>query len=314
MGLLVEGKWVDQWYDTKSTGGKFVRQDSAFRDYIGSEKFAAESGRYHLYVSHACPWAHRTLIFRKLKGLEKVISMSVVDATMLENGWEFVENKDDLNNKKYLREIYLMANPVYTGRVTVPVLWDKQKKTIVSNESAEIIRMFNDKFDDITGNKLDFYPEKLRQEIDKINDFIYGNINNGVYKVGFATSQNVYDEEVEKLFKALDVIEKILSKQRYLIGNVLTEADWRLWTTLLRFDPVYVGHFKCNIKCIANYPNLSNYIRDLYQIQGIEEVVNMIHIKQHYYTSHPSINPNGIIPAGPDIDYEAAHNRTRFEI
>jgi putative glutathione S-transferase len=174
--------------------------------------------------------------------------------------------------------------------------------------------MFNDKFDDITGNKLDFYPEKLRQEIDKINDFIYGNINNGVYKVGFATSQNVYDEEVEKLFKALDVIEKILSKQRYLIGNVLTEADWRLWTTLLRFDPVYVGHFKCNIKCIANYPNLSNYIRDLYQIQGIEEVVNMIHIKQHYYTSHPSINPNGIIPAGPDIDYEAAHNRTRFEI
>lgn len=314
MGLLVEGKWVDQWYDTKSTGGKFVRQDSSFRDSIGSEKFPAEKGRYHLYISHACPWAHRTLIFRKLKGLENIISMSIVDATMLENGWEFTKNHDDLNGAKYLREIYLMANPSYTGRVTVPVLWDKKTKMIVSNESSEIIRMFNYEFDEITSNKTDFYPRKLRLEIDEINEFIYHDINNGVYKAGFATSQDVYETQVRNLFKALDKVEDILDKQRYLVGNIVTEADWRLFTTLLRFDPVYVGHFKCNLKRIADYPNLSNYVRDLYQIKGIKEVVNMKHIKEHYYASHSSINPTAIVPVGPIINFEEPHNRQRFEI
>ena len=310
MGLLVDGKWVDQWYDTKSTGGKFERKESSFRDFIGSDRFPAERDRYHLYISHACPWAHRAAIFRKLKGLEEIIPIIVVDAFMGENGWKL--NEDPVNGKSHMHEIYTLADPNYTGRVTVPVLWDKKESTIVNNESSEIIRMFNSAFDSITGNTKDYYPKELRTQIDEINEFIYSNVNNGVYKVGFATVQDVYEEEVVKLFDALDVIEKRLSTQRYLVGNTLTEADLRLFTTLLRFDPVYVGHFKCNIRRIADYPNLSNYVNDIYQTDSVEETVNMEHIKAHYYTSHATINPTGIIPVGPITDYKAPHDRERF--
>ncbi|NRB11496.1 MAG: glutathione S-transferase family protein [Rickettsiaceae bacterium] len=312
MGLLVEGKWVDQWYDTKSTNGKFKRQESSFRDFIGSNKFPAEVGRYHLYISYACPWAHRAAIFRKLKGLEKIIPLTVVDAHMGENGWEMNNDPDPVNGKKYMHQIYTLANPKYTGRVTVPVLWDKTAKTIVNNESSEIIRMFNSEFNHITGNEDDYYPSNLSQEIDKVNNFVYDTINNGVYKAGFATKQEVYEDEVKKLFAALDEIEKRLSKQRYLVGNKITEADWRIFTTLLRFDPVYVGHFKCNIRRIRDYPNIDNYTRDLYQVSGVKDTVNMQHIKTHYYTSHKAINPNRIIPFGPYIDYDAKHDRNRF--
>jgi len=310
MGLLVKGKWVDEWYDTKSTDGKFIRKDSSFRNFIGSDQFPAENNRYHLYISYACPWAHRTTIFRKLKTLEKIIPITIVDALMGKNGWELSE--DPVNSKKYLHEIYTLANPNYTGRVTVPVLWDKKLQTIVNNESSEIIRMFNRAFNDLTDNLQDYYPQNLQPEIDEINDFIYDAINNGVYKAGFATTQTVYEEEVTKLFNALNVIEKRLNTQRYLVRNHLTEADFRLFTTLLRFDPVYVGHFKCNIRTIADYPNLSNYVRDLYQTEGVKETINMDHIKTHYYKSHVSINPTGIIPLGPDINYNAPHNRSRF--
>jgi len=313
MGLLIEGKWHDQWYDTKSTGGKFVRQESSFRDSIGSERFPAEVDRYHLYISHACPWAHRVAIFRKLKGLEEILPITVVNAYMGENGWELSESGDPVNGKKYMHEVYALANPNYTGRVTVPVIWDKKEKTIVNNESSEIIRNLNSAFDHITGNTDDYYPKNLRQEIDEINDYVYGNINNGVYKAGFSTSQSVYDEEVNKLFVALDVIEKRLSEQRYLVGDVLTEADWRLFTTLLRFDPVYVGHFKCNIRKIDDYSNLSNYIRELYQIPNVIDTVNMVHIKEHYYKSHAQINPTGIIPTGPELSFSKPHDRNRFD-
>ncbi|MCH2037749.1 MAG: glutathione S-transferase family protein [Rickettsiales bacterium] len=309
MGLLEDGKWVDQWYDTKSTGGKFVRQDSAFRHHIGQSEFPVEKNRYHLYISHACPWAHRTAIFRKLKNLESYITLSVVDAVMLENGWELSEGQDDVNNKEFLHQIYCMANPTYTGRVTVPVLWDKETKTIINNESSEIIRMFNSAFNQETGNTLDFYPEALRKQIDEMNDFVYHSINNGVYKAGFSTNQDVYHEEVQKLFSALDSLEERLSSSRYLIGDQITEADWRLFTTLLRFDPVYVGHFKCNIRRIEDYPNLSNYLRELYQIDGIADTVHMDHIKDHYYKSHLTINPTQIVPDGPEFDYMQPHNR-----
>jgi putative glutathione S-transferase len=310
MGLLVEGKCVDQWYDTKTTGGKFVRQESAFRSFVGSEDFPAEANRYHLYISHACPWAHRAAIFRKLKGLEPYIGLTVVNAYMGESGWELSE--DPINGKQYMHQIYTLADSSYTGRVTVPVLWDKQKHTIVNNESSEIIRMLNVAFNEITGNRCDYYPEALRSEIDQINEYVYGTINNGVYKVGFATAQSVYDEELVKLFDALEVIEERLSKQRYLVGDVLTEADIRLFTTLLRFDPVYVGHFKCNLRRIADYPNLSNYLRDIYQTDSISETVDMVHIKEHYYQSHAQINPNGIVPKGPIVDYSQPHDRDRF--
>lgn len=310
MGLLVEGKWVDQWYDTKSSGGKFVRQESSFRDFIGSEKFPAEKDRYHLYISHACPWAHRAAIFRKLKRLEDIIGLTIVNAYMGEFGWELFE--DPINSKKYMHEVYALADPNYTGRVTVPVVWDKKQKTIVNNESSEIIRMLNSAFDEITGNADDYYPEALRAEIDEINDYVYSTINNGVYKAGFATEQSVYEEEVAKLFDALDAIEKRLSNQRYLVGNTLTEADIRLFTTLLRFDPVYVGHFKCNIRRLADYPNISNYLQDLYQVEGVSGTVDMTHIKEHYYTSHKQINPNGIVPSGPKFDYSEPHNRHCF--
>lgn len=313
MGLLIKGKWVDQGYDTKKTRGKFIRQASSFRDRIGSSKFPAEANRYHLYISYACPWAHRTAIFRKLKGLETLIPMTVVQPFMGENGWELNEgDTGPVKGVDYLREVYTLADPTYTGRVTVPVLWDTQENTIVNNESAEIIRQLNTAFEGLTGKTQDYYPAELRKQIDEINDFVYTNINNGVYKAGFATDQGVYTQEVTALFDALDILEKRLSTQRYLVGNAITEADWRLFTTLVRFDPVYVGHFKCNIRRLVDYPNLSNYLRDLYQVEGVRETVNIDHIKTHYYTSHTTINPTGIIPVGPQLTYEAPHDRARF--
>ncbi len=322
MGLLVEGKWQDKWYDTKSTGGKFVRQDSSFRNWVtpdgaagptGSAGFKAEPGRYHLYVSLACPWAHRTLIYRKLKGLEKMIDLSVVNPYMRENGWTFQPHEgviaDPIHNADFMHQIYTKAKPDYTGRVTVPVLWDKQTNTIVSNESAEIIRMFNRAFDDVGAIPLDLYPEHLQQQIDELNDFIYPKINNGVYKAGFATKQEVYQQAVHELFDALDKIDVILQKQRYLTGDTITEADWRLFTTLVRFDAVYVGHFKCNLKRIVDYPNIWGYLKELYQVAGVKETVNMHHIKHHYYASHDTINPTAIVPEGPMLDFSAPHGR-----
>ncbi|MGF7005372.1 glutathione S-transferase family protein [Aminobacter sp. BE322] len=325
MGLLVEGKWQDRWYDTKSTGGKFVRSHAQWRDWITvdgkpapgrTRGFKAEPGRYHLYVSLACPWAHRTLIFRALKGLEDIISVSVVHHYMGENGWTFLAEDgatgDTLYGLDYLHQIYTMADPTYSGRVTVPVLWDKKEKTIVSNESSEIIRMLNSVFDEWGDASLDFYPEALRGEIDATNELVYPSINNGVYRAGFATTQAAYEEAFNELFAALDTLEDRLSRQRYLVGDRLTEADWRLFTTLVRFDPVYVGHFKTNLRRIADYPNLSNYLRELYQVPGVAETVNMLHIKAHYYGSHATINPTGIVPVGPELDLDAPHNRGKL--
>ncbi|MBM7643029.1 glutathione S-transferase family protein [Streptococcus loxodontisalivarius] len=316
MGLLQNGKWVDQWYNTKETGGKFVRTQTQFRNWItkdgsagpsGQAGFKAESGRYHLYVSLACPWASRVMIMRALKGLEDHITISVVHPLMLENGWTFEEADgviaDSELHSDYLYQVYLAAQADYSGRVTVPVLWDKETKTIVNNESAEIMRMLNTAFDHITENSHDFYPEKWQSQIDEINDFIYPNINNGVYKAGFATSQEVYQEEVSKLFAALDQLEERLEKQDYLVGNQLTEADIRLFTTLVRFDAVYYGHFKCNLRRLTDYPNLWHYTKTIYNLPGIADTVNFDHIKQHYYGSHKTINPNGIIPLGPDLDW-----------
>ncbi|MEM1378532.1 MAG: glutathione S-transferase family protein, partial [Pseudomonadota bacterium] len=322
MGLLVDGKWQDKWYDTKSTGGKFVRKDAAFRNWIthdgapgptGDGGFKAEAGRYHLYVSLACPWAHRTLIFRSLKSLEDIIDVSVVHHFMGENGWTFEKDEaaqgDPLFGAKFMHQIYTRAKPDYTGRVTVPVLWDKKTNTIVSNESSEIIRMFNSAFNELTGNTLDFYPEALRAEIDEVNERVYHAVNNGVYKSGFATTKEAYEDAVTTLFETLDWLEDRLATSRYLMGDQITEADWRLFTTLVRFDPVYVGHFKCNIRRIADYPNLWGYTRELYQQRGIAETVNMKHIKDHYYASHESINPTRIVPVGPDIDFTTPHGR-----
>lgn len=319
MGLLVEGKWQDKWYDTKSTGGRFVRKDSQFRDWIkadGSSGFKAEPNRYHLYVSLACPWAHRTLILRKIKKLENIISISIVDPLMEENGWEFSDYEDSIpdmiNRSDYLHQIYTTAKPDYTGRVTVPVLWDKTKKTIVNNESSEIILMLNSEFDEFGDSSLDFYPGDLRSEIDQINDDIYHNINNGVYKCGFATKQEAYEEAFINLFSSLDKIDNILSNKRYLVGDKLTIADWRLFTTLVRFDSVYYTHFKCNLRRIEEYPHISNYLRELYQYPGVEETVNFKHIKEHYFKSHKSINPTGIVPSGPELDLSTAHNRSEI--
>ncbi|HEY8514679.1 MAG TPA: glutathione S-transferase family protein [Candidatus Binatia bacterium] len=319
MGLLVDGVWRNDWYDTKSTGGRFVRQESAFRDRVtadGSSGFPAEPGRYHLYVSLACPWAHRTLIFRKLKRLEDVISLSVVHPFMGENGWEFdVDGEvpgtipDTVNGARYLYEVYLAASPKYSGRVTVPVLWDKQRRTIVNNESAEIIRMLNSEFDAFGDDTLDFYPEDLRREIDELNAVVYAKVNNGVYRCGFATSQEAYEEAFVELFETLGMLDVRLARGRYLLGDRITEADWRLFTTLVRFDAVYYGHFKCNLRRIADYPNLSGYLRDLYQVPGVAETVNFTHIKRHYYQSHKTINPTGIVPLGPEQDLGAPHHR-----
>ncbi len=322
MGLLVEGTWHTDWYDTKSTGGKFVRQDSAFRHWVtsdgsagpgGQTGFKAEPERYHLYVSLACPWAHRTLIFRAIKGLENHISVSVVNAIMADEGWTFEPGPgvvaDSVNNKSRMYEIYQLAKPDYTGRVTVPVLWDKQQQTIVSNESADIIRMLNSAFDETGAAPGDYYPQALRTEIDAVNERIYHGLNNGVYRAGFATTQAAYDEAVADVFETLDFMEARLTAQRYLAGDTLSEADWRAFTTLIRFDAVYVGHFKCNRQRIADYPALSNYLRELYQYPGVGNTVDIGYTKQHYYGSHESINPTRVIPSGPALDFTRPHNR-----
>jgi len=327
MGLLVEGKWRDAWYDTKSTRGSFVRKDAAFRNWItadgsagptGIGGFKAEAGRYHLYVSLACPWAHRTLIMRALKGLEDKISISVVHWLMLENGWTFADGPgvipDTVYHAKFMRDIYAAADPYYSGRVTVPVLWDKHTRTIVNNESSEIIRMLNSAFDEVGANQGDYYPSALRQEIDAINTRVYDTVNNGVYKAGFATSQAAYEEAVGPLFDTLDWLDELLADRRFLVGDGLTEADIRLFTTLVRFDAVYVGHFKCNIRRLVDYPNLSAYTRDIYQWPGIASTVNFEHIRRHYYESHRSINPTGIVSVGPQLDFTAAHRRERLAV
>ncbi len=316
MGLLVDGHWRDQWYDTKSTGGRFARKDAQFRNRItadGSSGFRAESGRYHLYVSYACPWAHRTLIYRRLKGLTDHISVSVVNPLMFEHGWTFEPGDgvipDPINHALYLYEVYTAAKPDYSGRVTVPVLWDKETGTIVNNESSEIIRFFDWEFDGAGASGPRYCPPELETDIDDVNAFVYDSINNGVYRAGFATTQEAYEEAVTALFAALDQIELRLSGNRYLVGETLTEADWRLFTTLLRFDPVYVGHFKCNIRRLVDYPNLWPYTRELFQVPGVAETVHMDHIKEHYYRSHPSINPTGVVPLGPEIDLTEPHGR-----
>ena len=306
MGLLVNGVWQDKWYDTKKSGGKFVRTEAQFRNLIKADSnFTPDSDRYHLYITLACPWAHRTLIYRSLKDLESHISYSVVNPYMLENGWTFEESfpgatSDHLFSQDFLYQIYLKADPKYSGRVTVPVLWDKKNQTIVSNESSEIIRIFNKSFNILTGNQLDFYPKKFQKKIDDINNFTYHNINNGVYKVGFATKQEVYEEELDKLFQSLDQIEEMLNHNIYLLTNEILECDLRLFPTLLRFDPVYVGHFKCNKKRIIDYPNINRYLQKIRSHPNIQPTINIDHIKTHYYGSHPTINPNGIIPVGPD--------------
>lgn len=322
MGLLVNGQWQDKWYDTDSSDGKFEREAAQLRNWITSDGsagetgeggFKAEAGRYHLYVSLACPWAHRTLIFRTLKKLDELISASVVSPDMLVNGWEFDQNNhstgDALFASDYLHQVYTKNNSNYSGRVTVPVLWDKKQNKIVSNESADIIRMFNSAFNEITGNKDDYYPESLRSEIDELNALVYPNINNGVYRAGFATTTHAYEQAFDDVFTALDKVEKILSKKRYLVGDKITEADWRLFTTLIRFDCVYVGHFKCNLRTIESYPSLSGYLRDLYQVEGVANTVDFYHIKRHYYFSHTMINPTQIVPKGPEINYLQAHGR-----
>ncbi|EJC1074258.1 glutathione S-transferase family protein [Vibrio parahaemolyticus] len=311
MGKLVEGVWHDVWYDTKANGGKFVREDAGFRDWIKNDSeavFQPESGRYHLYVSLACPWAHRTLIFRKLKGLEPHIDVTVVCPDMLSQGWQ-MGLPEPLFGHTRMHQIYTQAKPDYTGRVTVPVLWDKKTNTIVSNESSEIIRMFNSAFNDLTGNHDDYYPEPLRGVIDEWNDYIYPNVNNGVYRCGFATSQEAYEEAFESLFSALDKIDAHLATHRYLAGNKITEADWRLFTTLVRFDAVYVGHFKCNKQRIADYVNIQGYLKELYQIDGIADTTDFYHIKRHYYFSHTGINPTQVVPKGPDLDFSSPHQR-----
>ncbi|MBY5963424.1 glutathione S-transferase family protein [Marinobacter nauticus] len=324
MGLLVDGRWHDQWYDTDKTGGKFEREAARFRNWVtadgsagpaGDGGFPAASGRYHLYVSMACPWAHRTLIFRKLKGLEKHISVSVVHPDMVENGWEFrrgsAAHQDGLYDFDFMHQIYTRAAPDYSGRVTVPVLWDKERETIVSNESADIIRMFNSAFDGLEGvnNDRDFYPESLRGDIEAVNERVYHTVNNGVYKAGFATAQDKYEEAYQALFDSLDWLEERLAEKRYLTGNRLTEADWRLFTTLIRFDAVYYSHFKCNRQQIRDYPNLSGYVRELYQVPGVAETVDLGQIKRHYYVSQRTINPTQIVPVGPELEFEAPHGR-----
>jgi putative glutathione S-transferase len=326
MGMLIHGAWHDRPLDTKSTGGHFLRKDSDFRNWItadgspgpaGKGGFKAEAGRYHLYVSLACPWAHRTLIFRKLKGLQEMVGVSIVHWRMLEHGWTFEDGPgvvpDPVQGARYLHQVYIAADPDYTGKVTVPVLWDKAQETIVNNESSEIIRMFNSAFDGVGAASGDFYPEDLRAEIDRLNVRIYDTVNNGVYRAGFATTQEAYDEAVVPLFETLDWLEDRLGSRRYLAGDRLTEADWRLFTTLVRFDPVYVGHFKCNLRRITDYPNLSAYLKELYEMPGIAETVNMHHIKGHYYESHRTINPSGIVPKGPILDFDAAAGRSGIQ-
>lgn len=314
MGKLVEGVWHDVWYDTKSNDGKFVREDAGFRDWIENKpdaKFQPESGRYHLYVSLACPWAHRTLIFRKLKGLEPLIDVTVVCPDMMSEGWQ-MGLPEPLFGHMRLHQIYTQAKPDYTGRVTVPVLWDKKLNTIVSNESSEIIRMFNSEFNDLTGNTDDYYPQAVREMIDEWNAYIYPHVNNGVYRCGFATTQDAYEEAYHQLFASLDRLDEHLAKHRYLAGKSITEADWRLFTTLIRFDAVYVGHFKCNKKRIADYKHLNGYMKELYQVPGVSETTDFYHIKRHYYYSHTGINPTQVVPVGPELDLDSSHGRDKF--
>ena len=322
MGLLIDGRWHDRWYDTRQSGGQFVRAESRFRNWVtddgrpgptGQGGFQAQPGRYHLYVSRACPWAHRTLIFRKLKGLEPLVSLSVVHWLMGADGWTFADGEgvipDTVNGARYLYEVYTKAVPSYTGRVTVPVLWDKHAGTIVNNESAEIIRMFNAAFDACGAAPGNYYPEDLRPEIDRFNTRIYDTLNNGVYKAGFATTQAAYEQAVAALFDTLCWLDVLLGTRRFLCGERITEADWRLFTTLVRFDAVYVGHFKCNVRRLVDLPNLWAYTRELYQISGIRETVDLDHIKRHYYQSHVTINPTRIVPVGPAIDFERPSSR-----
>ena len=323
MGQLVDGVWRDRAEPAKTSGGRFLRQDAAFRNWItpdgkdapSGQAFEAEAGRYHLYVSYACPWAHRTLIFRKLKGLEDMISISVLNHFVGNQGWTFDEDDgvipDPVMNAQFLHQIYTKADPEFTGRVTVPVLWDKKTETIVSNESSEIIRMFNGAFDHLDALPGDFYPEALRDDIDEVNERVYRTLNNGVYRCGFATAQEAYEEAFGELFETLDWLEERLGRQRYLAGDVVTEADWRLFTTLLRFDSVYYSHFKTNLRRIVDYPNLWGLTRELYQVPGVKETVNMHHIKHHYYRSHESVNPTRVVPLGPAIDFDKPHGRDR---
>ncbi len=322
MGLLIDGIWRDEWYDTESSEGRFIRSESQFRNWVtkdgapgpsGTGGFKAEAGRYHLYVSHACPWANRTMIYRSIKGLEKIISLAVVHWHLGDHGWTFEPGDgvipDPVNNAKYYYEVYTAADPEYTGRVTVPALWDKRNNTIVSNESSEIIRMFNSAFDDVGAEPGDYYPEYLRDEIDSINSRVFKTLNNGVYRAGFATTQEAYEEAVYPLFDTLDWLEESLQNRRYLAGSRITEADWRLFTTLIRFDPVYVSHFKCDRKRLVDYPNLWAYTRDLHQQPGVAETVNMEHIRKSYFGSHSTVNPTGIVPIGPEFHPDTPHER-----
>ncbi|VVE36686.1 glutathione S-transferase family protein [Pandoraea fibrosis] len=325
MGLLVDGEWHTDWYDTRATGGRFERRPATFRHWVtpdgapgpsGEGGFAAQRDRYLLYVSYACPWAHRTLIMRALKGLQDMIPVAVVNWLMLDDGWTFQPGPgvtgDPVHGAPFLRDVYLAANERFTGRVTVPVLWDKERGTIVSNESSEILRMLNSAFDALGATPGDYYPLALREDIDALNARIYDTVNNGVYKAGFATTQSAYEEAVAPLFDTLDRLEVRLATRRFLSGERMTEADIRLFTTLIRFDAVYVGHFKCNLRRIADYPNLSAYTRDIYQQPGIADTVNFEHIKRHYYESHRTINPTGIVPKGPLQDFAAPHGRTQM--
>jgi putative glutathione S-transferase len=325
MGLLIDGVWRDQWYDTKDSGGRFLRPRTSFRNWVtrdgtagptGAAGFAAAPGRYHLYVSLACPWAHRTLIMRALKGLETMVSLSVVHWRMLDHGWTFADGPgviaDPVQGAEYLSQVYLAADRSYTGRVTTPVLWDKQTGTIVNNESAEIVRMFNAAFDEAGARPGDYYPAELRGEIDVLNERIYETVNDGVYKAGFATTQAAYEEAVGKLFGSLDWLDSMLARRRYLCGDRITEADIRLLATLLRFDLVYFSHFKCNLRRIADYPNLSGYTRDLYQLPGVAATFDAGHVKRHYYESHRTLNPSGIVPVGPAIGFDGPHGRAHL--
>jgi putative glutathione S-transferase len=319
MGVLVEGKWHTDWYDTEKSGGRFVRDTARFRNWVtpdgapgpdGEGGFEAEAGRYHLIVSYACPWAHRTLILRKLKGLEEIVTLNAVEPLMLDDGWTFA-SPDPVTGARTAWQVYVKADSECSGRATVPILWDRKRETIVSNESSEILRMFNSAFNALPGVNadLDVSPPELMPEIEAVNARVYDTVNNGVYKAGFATKQAPYEEAVTALFDSLDWLEERLSRQRYLVGGQVTEADWRLFTTLLRFDPVYHGHFKCNLRRIADYPNLLAYLRELYQVPGVAETCDIETIKKHYYGSHKTLNPTGVIPLGPAQDLGAPHGR-----
>lgn len=316
MGLLIKGEWHDQWYNTDAEDGEFVREDAQFRHTVetGGE-FEPKAGRYHLYVSLACPWAHRTLIFRKLKQLENIIDVSVVSPIMLDQGWTYNQAEggtaDPVNQVDFHHQLYTLSDPGYSGRVTVPVLWDKKTGQIVNNESSEIIRIFNSAFNELTGNSDDYYPEALREGIDSINERVYHAINNGVYRAGFATTQPAYEKAYEELFGELDWLDHHLGSNRFLMGDTVTEADWRLFTTLIRFDAVYHGHFKCNRQRLEDFRNLPGYVRELYQWQDVADTVDFDHIKRHYYNSHRMINPTGVVPLGPEIDYLSPHRRER---